>query len=209
MRSNGDGVLFLLQRSTSRILALSVAATLVAAITAYAAASVTAYVGQPSSVGPAFVITVEPQMANRTAKADRVALLLDSPSYTDFSPSLLALAIASATVAFDRRTDPSGTSSGLLNDAQIAGIERRLRLTPGQAEYWPAVAVALSDIGRRYFPPRHKHQNVVRKIDVHSAEVRRLIETASPLILLLREDQKREVRQLLHIIGLEAAASLI
>jgi hypothetical protein len=199
----------LLQHSTSRILALSIAATLVAAITAYAAASVAAYVGPPSSVGPASVITAEPQMANRTAKADRVALLLDSPSYTDFSPSLLALAIASATVAFDRRTDPSGTSSGLLHAAQIAGIERRLKLTPRQAEYWPAVAVALSDIGRRYFPPRHQHQNVVRKIDVNSPEVRRLIETATPLILLLREDQKREVRQLVRIIGLETVASHI
>jgi hypothetical protein len=201
----------LLQRSTGRILALSIAAALVSAITAYAAAIVTAYVGHPSSVRPpqTVVITAEPQMANRTAKADRVALLLDSPSYTDFSPSLLALAVTSATVAFDRRTDPSGTSNGLLNDAQIAAIERRLSLTPRQAEYWLPVAVALSDIGRRYFPARHQHQNVVRKIDVNSPEVRRLIETATPLILLLREDQKREVRQLVRIIGLETVASHI
>ena len=201
----------MLQRSTGRILALSIAAAIVIAITAYAAAIVTAYVGHPSSVRPpqTVVITAEPQMANRTAKADRVALLLDSPSYTDFSPSLLALAVTSATVAFDRRTDPSGTSNGLLNDAQIAAIERRLRLTPRQAEYWLPVAVALSDIGRRYFPARHQHQNVVRKIDVNSPEVRRLIETATPLILLLREDQKREVRQLVRIIGLETVASHI
>lgn len=89
-----------------------------------------------------------------------------------------------------------------------SGFESRLTLTRRQAEYWPAVAVALRDIGRRYFQPRHQHQNV-RKIDVNSAEVRRLIETATPLILLLSEDQKREVRQLVRVIGLETVASQI
>ena len=188
------------------------AATLVAAILAYAAAGVTAYALQPFSIRPAKTIvttTVQPQLANRTAKADRLALLLNSSSYTDFSPSLLARAVSSDAGAPDRRSDPSGNSTGLLNDAQIAGIESRLRLTRRQAEYWPAVAVALRDIGRKYFQPRHRLQNVTRKIDVNSAEVQRLIETATPLILLLSEDQKREVRQLVRIIGLEAVASQI
>ena len=202
----------MLQRSTGRILALAMAATLVAAILAYAAAGVTAYALQPFSIRPAKTIvttTVQPQLANRTAKADRAALLLNSSSYTDFSPSLLARAVSSDAGAPDRRSDLSGNSTGLLNDAQIAGIESRLRLTRRQAEYWPAVAVALRDIGRKYFQPRHRLQTVTRKIDVNSAEVQRLIETATPLILLLSEDQKREVRQLVRIIGLEAVASQI
>jgi hypothetical protein len=195
-----------LQRSTGRILVLAIAATLVAAIIAYAAASVTAYAVQPFSVRPAktMVIIAEPQMAYRTAKADRVALLLDSPSYTDFSPSLLAPAVSSA--AYDRRSDLSGTSTGLLNEAQIAGIESRLRLTRRQAEYWPAVAGALRDVGSKYFQPRQRRP---RRIDVNSAEVQRLIETATPLILLLSEDQKREVRHLVRLIGLETVASRI
>ena len=202
----------MLQRSAGRILALAMAATLVAAILAYAAAGVTAYALQPFSIRPAKTIvttTVQPQLANRTAKADRLALLLNSSSYTDFSPSLLARAVSSDAGAPDRRSDLSGNSTGLLNDAQIAGIESRLRLTRRQAEYWPAVAVALRDIGRKYFQPRHRLQTVTRKIDVNSAEVQRLIETATPLILLLSEDQKREVRQLVRIIGLEAVASQI
>jgi hypothetical protein len=202
---------FLLQHSTGRILAIAITAASVAAMTAYAASSVTADVGQPSAIGPAETIAIKtaPQMVNRAAKSDRVALLLDSSSYTDFSPSLLAPAIASVTVAFDHGTDPSGSSSGLLNDAQIAGIGSRLRLTAQQAEYWPAVAVALRDISRRYFPSRHQHPKGVGKIDVNSAEVQRLIEAAAPLIHLLREDQKREVRQLVRIIGLESVASRI
>jgi hypothetical protein len=184
------------------------AATLVAAITAYAAASVTAYAVQPFSarLAKTIVIIAEPQMAYRTAKADRVALLRDSPSYTDFSPTLLAHTVLSATAVFDRRSDLSGGSTGLLNEAQIAGIESRLRLTRRQAEYWPAVAVALRDIDRKYFQPRKLRP---RKIDVNSAEVQRLIETATPLILLLSEDQKREVRHLVRLIGLETVASRI
>jgi hypothetical protein len=43
----------------------------------------------------------------------------------------------------------------------------------------------------------------------NSPEVQRLIETATPLILQLREDQKREVRQLVRIIGLQTIASQI
>jgi hypothetical protein len=194
----------LLPRPTGPILFLTIA-TLGAAISAYAAASVSAYVVQPRLV-KTIVITAEPQLANRTAKADRVALLLNSPSYLDFSPSLLVPSISSIKGTFDGRGDLSGSSGGLLNDAQIAGIESRLKLTQRQAEYWPAVAGALRDISRKYFLPRQRRP---RKIDMNSAEVRRLIETATPLILLLSEDQKREVRQLVRLIGLETVASRI
>ncbi len=132
-----------------------------------------------------------------------MALLRDAPSYTILIlRSLFHLLLVHSTGA---RTSPE-LQSGFLNDVQIAGIESRLRLTPRQAEYWPAVAVALRDVGRKYFQPRQRRP---RKIDVNSAEVQRLIETATPLILLLGEDQKREVRQLVRLIGLETVASRI
>jgi len=44
---------------------------------------------------------------------------------------------------------------------------------------------------------------------VKSPEVQRLIETAMPLIQQLSNDQKREVRQLVRIIGLETVAAQI
>ena len=194
-----------MQRSVGPTLVLTIAATFIAGISAYAAVSVSAYVVQPRPA-KTIVIIAEPQITNRTAKADRVALLLDTPSYTDFDPSLLARAISSTAGIVARRADLSGTSIGLLNVAQIAAIEKRLRLTQQQAEYWPAVAVALHDLGRKYF---QSTQRSPRKIEANSAEVRRLIETATPLILMLSEDQKREVRQLVRIIGLEKVAALI
>jgi hypothetical protein len=198
------------RRSITRFFALGIAAIGAAAITAYAAADVAAYVAQARIVGPAqaVVTATEPQISNRPAKADRVALLLDSPSYTNFNPSLLAVALSSTGLASNRGSNVVAASNGLLNDAQIAGIESRLRLTPQQAQHWPAVATALRELGRRYFQAR-RPQNTARKIDVNSPEVQRLIATAVPLIQQLSEDQKREVRQLVRIIGLETVAAQI
>lgn len=201
------------QRSVARLLTLSIAAASAVGVTAYAAAGITAYVARPHVAGPMHgkltVAVAEAQMANRFAKAERIGLLRDSPSYTNFDASLLAASLSPATAAGNRRNTERGTWNGLLNDAQIEGIESRLRLTPQQAERWPPVAAALRDIGRRYFQPRRPHQNAAPKIDVNSPEVQRLIETAVPLIQQLSEQQKREVRQLVRIIGLETVASQI
>jgi hypothetical protein len=203
------------QLSTAHLLALSIAAASTVGVTAYAAAGITAYVARPRAPGPTqgniniAVVLSEPQIANRTVKAERTALLRDSPSYTNFDASLLAASLSPATAADNRRDNSRANWNGLLNDAQIDGIQRRLRLTPQQAERWPPVAAALRDLGRRYFQPRRPHPNAAPKIDVNSPEVQRLIETATPLIHQLSEEQKREVRQLVRIIGLEVVASQI
>ena len=47
------------------------------------------------------------------------------------------------------------------------------------------------------------------KIDVNSAEVQSLVWAAMPLLMRLREDQKKEVRQLARVLGLESVASQI
>ncbi|MEA3027879.1 MAG: hypothetical protein QOF91_3164, partial [Alphaproteobacteria bacterium] len=166
------------QRWAARFLALGIAAVLIVSVTG----GITAYVAQSLVVGPAKATTMAavPQMPNRTAKADRAALLLDSPSYTNFSPSFVALAFSPAAAATANPCNAPGNLNGLLNDAQIVGIEKRLRLTPQQARHWPAVAAALCSLGRRYFQSGRRHQYAA-KIDVNSPEVQRLIETAMPL----------------------------
>ncbi len=188
---------------------LGVAAVLVVGVTVYAACSVTTYIAQPFVVRPAKATAVtmaaEPQTPNRTAKADRAALLLDSPSYTNFSPSDIALTLSS----FAASPNPPDVPGRLLSDAQIAGIEKRLRFTPQQAQHWPAVAAALRSLGRKYFHTPRPHQNTARKIDVNSPEVQRVVEAALPLIQQLSDVQKHEVRQLVRIIGLETVASQI
>ena len=56
---------------------------------------------------------------------------------------------------------------------------------------------------------RKPHPGVAPQIDVNSAEVQQLISAAVPLIMRLSEEQKREVRALARIIGLETVASRI
>ena len=189
------------------LLAWGVAAVSVVGFTGYAATGVATYVAESLLVvRPEAILMAAapmPQVANRTAKTDRAALLVDFPSSANFDAPVLAPTLSPAAL---NPLDVAANSNGLLNDAQIAGIEGRLRLTPPQAKHWPAVAAALRDVGRRYFL-RGRHQKTARKIDVNSPEVRRLIETSIPLIQQLSNDQKREVRQLVRIIGLETVAS--
>ena len=99
--------------------------------------------------------------------------------------------------------------NGLLNDAQITGIKSRLRLSPKQAEYWPKVEEALRDVARRHLQDHVTHQNGARIMEVNSPEVKRLVEASAPLIRELREDQKRELRELVRMIGLGTVASHI
>jgi hypothetical protein len=100
--------------------------------------------------------------------------------------------------------------SGLLDDAHIAGIKGRLRLTASQAEHWPAVEAALREVGRTQLRQAMKQAHGAKpQIDVNSPEVQRLIWAAMPLLRQLREDQKREVRKLVRVIGLDSVASQI
>ena len=98
----------------------------------------------------------------------------------------------------------------LFNDAQLASIKSRLRLSSYQEQYWPPVAAALRDIGRRaaHATPRggnaHAH---LAEIDPDSPEVQRLKSAAFPLIMSMNDEQKREVRMLAQVMGLDRVAA--
>lgn len=98
----------------------------------------------------------------------------------------------------------------LLSDVQIAAIRGRLRLTAAQEPYWPGVENALRAIARTMHDKRQGNPAAgAPAIDAASMEVEDLKTAAMPLLAQLREDQKREVRQLARLIGLEAIASQI
>jgi hypothetical protein len=89
--------------------------------------------------------------------------------------------------------DGSDGSNWLLNDAQITGIERRLRLTREQAPYWPAVAAALRDVAGQ----------------LCQQPAGAAVDRGRPFLQQLRDDQKREVRELVRMIGLGTVSSHI
>jgi hypothetical protein len=102
--------------------------------------------------------------------------------------------------------------SVLFNDAQIASIKTRLRLSRDQEQYWPQVESALRAISWKVATQQggqrlHSRQQAAM-IDPNSPEVARLKSAAFPLIMSLRSDQKEEVRQLAHTMGLTQVASM-
>jgi hypothetical protein len=99
-------------------------------------------------------------------------------------------------------------SYALLSDAQIAGIKERLKLSAAQESYWPAVESALRAVARKIHATKQADPNGV-PIDPEAEEVQQLKSAAMPLLFQLREDQKREVRMLARLIGLEKIAAQI
>jgi hypothetical protein len=105
---------------------------------------------------------------------------------------------------------PVQKNYALLSDAQIAAIKGRLNLSAGQEAYWPAVEDALRRVAKKIHEARQAKPNAGGvPIDPNSEEVQQLKSAAMPLLFQLREDQKREVRSLARIIGLESVASAI
>ena len=105
---------------------------------------------------------------------------------------------------------PVQKTYALLSDAQIAAIKGRLNLSSDQEPYWPAVEDALRRVAKKIHEQRQAKPNAGgAPIDPDSAEVQQLKAAAMPLLFQLREDQKREVRSLARIIGLEQVASQI
>jgi hypothetical protein len=128
-------------------------------------------------------------------------------------PNITSPAIAPTPLAPPKpklASKPSQKSYALLSDAQIAGIKERLKLSASQESYWPAVENALRAIARKIHATRQHDPNAAgAPIDPDAEEVQQLKSAAMPLLFQLREDQKREVRALARIIGLEKVASQI
>lgn len=98
----------------------------------------------------------------------------------------------------------------VLNEAQIASIKERLHLTPGQEAMWPAVEAALRNIAYARAGAAHRHGAAaaqVASLDPDSAEVLGLKAAAIPLLMSFNDEQKSEVRNLAHVMGLDKLAS--
>src|SRR5580700_261492 len=99
----------------------------------------------------------------------------------------------------------------MLNDAQIASIKTRLHLTADQEQMWPAVEAALRNIAyarsrdaRRHGAPANTQ---VASADADGVDVRDLKSAAIPLIMSFNAEQKDEVRNLAHVMGLDQLAT--
>jgi hypothetical protein len=97
----------------------------------------------------------------------------------------------------------------ILDDAQIASIKQRLHLTPDQEQMWPAVEVALRNMSykRAQQASAHGAGRTVQAAAVDPEAVQGLKSAAVPLIMSFSDEQKEQVRNLVHVLGLDQLAS--
>jgi hypothetical protein len=120
------------------------------------------------------------------------------------------LKVASPAPPKPKAKPPAQKPYALLSDAQIASIKERLKLSSAQESYWPPVENALRAVARKIHATRHANPGGTGEIiDPEAEEVQQLKSAAMPLLFQLREDQKREVRSLARLIGLEKVAAAI
>jgi hypothetical protein len=155
----------------------------------------------PAAETPAAIETAEPPTSQSAGGVTTAPVAAGNPA-----PAQTQGATAPARRAASR-------SNNVLNDAQIASLKRRLNLTAEQERMWPAVEAALRKIvytGTAMNPhTRGARSNGASTpyIDPTSTEVRQLKAVAVPLIMRLNDDQKREVKTLAYVMGLESVAS--
>jgi len=148
-------------------------------------------------------VETAPKAVEATPKAAKVAALAPNAPAGNSAPATPKFALASvsskpATVA----PKPVHRSNAVLNDSQIASIKRRLNLTPDQQRYWPAVEAEL-----RKMEYRKDKGARVAAIDTSKVNIEGLKSAGFPLVMSFSDDQRRELRSLAHLLGLESAMS--
>jgi hypothetical protein len=155
----------------------------------------------PVAQTPVQVASVEPTAPTPTAAPIASA---PPPQPTAVLPSLAKKVAAAAHRSLNERP------GFVLNDAQIASIKERLHLTADQEEMWPAVEAALRNLAyTRAREARRKNDPNAQlaSSDPNSAEVQGLKSAAIPLLMSFNSEQKDEVRNMAHVMGLDQLAS--
>ena len=212
--------------STKSLLLASVAYVVAGMIAGGLLANGAALPGKPENLREAARTIVMP-VSNTDAKRDRLAapyqLAMLAPEITGSLPPWATTATAPRSVMATPAAPVSQPAVPakpkvaakrapytLLSDEQLAGIKERLNLTPFQEQQWPAIEAALRRIAAKLQKTGKGGLNTApATIDPDSPEVQDLKTAAMPLLFTLTEQQKREVRTLARVIGLEAVASAI
>jgi hypothetical protein len=97
----------------------------------------------------------------------------------------------------------------VLNDAQIAALKQRLRLSPGQEPYWPEIESSLRAVARQINDANRRGRGAPVPVDTSTPEIERLKSAAMPFLMQMRPDQKSEIIALARIMGMESMVALL
>jgi hypothetical protein len=104
---------------------------------------------------------------------------------------------------------PAHRPNAVLSESQIASIKRRLNLSPDQERYWPAVEAQLRKMEYKKDAGDKQGAKSVRlaSVDMSKVDVEGLKTAGFPLVMSFSDDQRRELRSLAHLLGLESVIS--
>jgi hypothetical protein len=178
-----------------------------------------AQTGAEPATTPAAAVPAGMQLASADdASLPRVTTAVPAPAQAIAAKPVAATAattpVATATATATPAAPPRKRAERpgfVLNDAQIASIKQRLHLSYDQERMWPAVEAALRNLAyvrsrdaQRHGTPKN---TAVASADPNSVEVQGLKSAAIPLLMSFNDEQKGEVRNLAHVMGLDQLAS--
>ena len=108
--------------------------------------------------------------------------------------------VAVASLMPKPKPKPKPRSNAVLNDSQLASIKRRLNLTPEQERYWPAIEAEL----RKMEYTKSSGGSRTASIDMSKVNVDGLKSAGFPLVMSFSDDQRRELKSLTHLLGLDS-----
>jgi hypothetical protein len=119
---------------------------------------------------------------------------------------LAGIAPAKPQVAAAPSKAPAAPTRRVLSESQLASIKKRLNLTPEQERYWPAVAAQLRRMEyKRDGNPAQGSR--MAQVDMSKVDIDGLKSAGFPLVMSFNDDQRRELRSLAHLLGLENVMS--
>jgi hypothetical protein len=167
--------------------------------------------GAQTAASPAAAVEARVQLASAgDVSLPQAVSVVPAPVQANLAKPVAAPAAAATNTTRRRAADQR--PGFVLNDAQIASIKTRLHLSPDQEQMWPGVEAALRNIA--YARAREAHRSGAQPnagqlaaTDPNSVEVQGLKSAAIPLLMSFNDEQKDQVRNLAHVMGLDQLAS--
>jgi hypothetical protein len=125
----------------------------------------------------------------------------DAPTMVEAKPTPAPAKLAVASLVPTPPKRPKPQSNAVLNESQLASIKRRLNLTPDQERYWPAVE---AELRKMEYTKKPQGDSRTASIDMSKVNVEGLKSAGFPLVMSFSDDQRRELKSLAHLLGLES-----
>jgi hypothetical protein len=146
-----------------------------------------------ASADPGMLFSPQPTYAANDAAAPTTIEAQPKPAAAAPAPKVAVASLAP-------KPPKPKRSNAVLNESQLASIKRRLNLTAEQERYWPAIEAEL----RKMEYTKSQGGSRTASIDMSKVNVEGLKSAGFPLVMSFSDDQRRELKSLTHLLGLDS-----